>query len=108
MRGHGDRPAAWPARPLIEGWTRTDMTACSPLATAALEEGLALLADVRHVRLDGDVARLTMGRRPTVWINPESSMDARCRAMLDALRVLALGPEHALDAQHVPHLRLVI
>lgn len=83
------------------------MTACSPLAAAALEEGLAVLADVRHVRLDGDVARLTLGRRPVVWVNPDSPIEHRCSALFDVLRMLVFGPEHALDARRVPHLRPV-
>lgn len=83
------------------------MTPRSPLAAVALEEGLAVLADVRHARLDGDVARLTLGRRPTVWVNLDSTPDARCWALLDVLRALVLGPEYALDARNVRHLRPV-
>lgn len=76
----------------------------SPLADLVLLDALSAFADVREVQMPGTVARLTVGLRPVLWINIDSSFEARCWALLDALRVLTLGPEHAQGGHAVRHL----
>ncbi len=79
----------------------------SPTALTALTDTLTLLAEVRTAPLDRAAARLTLSTPPVLWIDPDSTPETRCRALLDALRVLLLGPEHAEHAQRVRPLRAV-
>lgn len=83
------------------------MALCSPLAAAALEEGLSLLAEIRHVPMPHSVAWLDLGERPVLWIDPGSPLEVRCRVLLDVLRLLVLGPADAHDAHPIRHLRSV-
>lgn len=81
---------------------------CSPSVHVLLLDALDGIVDVRETRMPGTVARLTDGRpRPTLWLNVESSVEARCRVLLDVLRALVLGPEYAEHARTVRRLRSV-
>lgn len=80
----------------------------SPLAVQALLDALSVLADVQEVCTPGTVARLTIGpQRPTLWLSVDSPPEAQCWALLDVLRALTLGPEHAESARVVRRLRPV-
>jgi hypothetical protein len=79
----------------------------SPPAVEVLTAGLLRLAEVRMVRMPDTVAHLVMGERPVLWLDVDSSPEALCWALLDVLRVLVLGPEHAQHGRHVRHLRAV-
>jgi hypothetical protein len=84
------------------------MTTRSSVAALALVKRLSSMLTVTYVPLRGNVARLDTTN--PVWlleVDPDSSTEDQCWALIDVLRVLSRGAEAAQFAQVSPRLRPV-